>query len=228
MRLSDQDRQGGTVVPRCLTSLLSQDQLPLYIDHGEPLQPMFPGALLLAEVLYTADEITAHRALRQPGGIDGYRGRTSPPPGHAAYDLVHHPRHIGRIKPDQKAIQRGVIGNGVQMQGGSQFRVLPQSNLSLTKGPILVAHQAKHSQQLRLRKLPLAELGPLRGQNCPADFERQPSKSHQSNFGHNGMRKRQNSFSLTRFCRVPHCRRIEDVNRAKHALGKMEPQSSYT
>jgi hypothetical protein len=71
MRLAHQDRQSGTVVPRRLSGLLSQDDLPLHIDYGEPLQPMFPSALLLAEVLYAADEITAHRGLRQPGCIDG-------------------------------------------------------------------------------------------------------------------------------------------------------------
>jgi hypothetical protein len=54
MRLTHQNRQSGTVVPRRLASPLSQDDLPFHIDYGKPLQPMFPSALLLAEVLYTA------------------------------------------------------------------------------------------------------------------------------------------------------------------------------
>jgi hypothetical protein len=35
-----------------------------------------------------------------------------------------------------------------------------------------------------MRKLPLAELRALRGQNRLADLKSQPGKSHQSNFGH--------------------------------------------
>jgi hypothetical protein len=74
-------------------------------------------------------EFRIHRSQRWIfyGCINGYRGKTSPPPRHASDDLVHHPRHVGRIKPRKKAIQRGVVGNGIQFQGGSQFRVLAQA-----------------------------------------------------------------------------------------------------
>jgi hypothetical protein len=65
---------------------------------------VFPSVPLLAEVLYPADEIAAHRILRQRGCIDSHRGRTSLPPRHTSNDLVHHPRHIGWIKPGQKAL----------------------------------------------------------------------------------------------------------------------------
>ena len=98
MRLGNQHRQRSTVVPRCLSRMLGQDELPLHIDHGEPFQPMLPGALWLAKMLYPADEIAAHRARCQASSIDGYRGRTSPPPRHAPYDLIHRPRHIHRVK----------------------------------------------------------------------------------------------------------------------------------
>ena len=107
VRLAYQHRQSGTVVPRRLTSPLCQDDLPLHIDHGEPFQPAFPGALLLAEVLYTADEVAAYRGLRQSGCIDGYRGRTSPPPWHAPHDLIHNSSHIVRIKPRQTGSRVG-------------------------------------------------------------------------------------------------------------------------
>ena len=62
--------------------------------------------------------------------------------------------------------------------------MLPEPDLNFTKGPVLIAHQAKHGQQLRLRKLPLAELRALRGQNRPTDFQRQSAKPHQSYFSH--------------------------------------------
>src|SRR5208337_671209 len=47
-----------------------------------------------------------------------------------------------------------------------------------------LAHQTEHGQQLRLSKLPLAELRPLRRQDRLADFHSQTGKSHQSNLGH--------------------------------------------
>lgn len=74
--------------------------------------------------------------------------------------------------------------------------MFPQLNLGFTQGPILVAHQAKHRQQLRLRKLPLAELGPLRGQNCPADFQSQLTKPRQPNFGHTPFAKAPEQLQL--------------------------------
>jgi hypothetical protein len=133
VRLAYQDRQSGIIIPRRLPRPLSQDDLPLHIDHGEPFQPMFPGTLLLAEVLYAADEMAAYYGLYQPGCIDGYRGKTSPPPWHAPHDLVRHSSQIVRIKPRQKAIQGGVVGNGIQLQGRSQFCVLIQTDFRLAK-----------------------------------------------------------------------------------------------
>ena len=185
MRLGNQHGQRGAVVPGRLSRMLGQDELPLHIDRGEPLQPMLPSALGLAKMLYPADEVAADRSLCQACGVHRYGGRTSPPPRHAPHDFVHPPRHIGRIKPGQKAIQRGVVGNGIQFEGGAQLRVLPQADLSLAKGPVLITHQAKHGQQLRLRELPLAELRALRGQNGPTDFQSQPGKPHQSYLSHN-------------------------------------------
>jgi hypothetical protein len=51
VRLADQDRQSCTIVPRRLASPLSQEDLLLHVDDGEPLQPVLPSALLLAEML---------------------------------------------------------------------------------------------------------------------------------------------------------------------------------
>jgi hypothetical protein len=44
MRLRDQAGQVGTVVPGGLTRRLRQNELPLQIDHRQPLQPMAPRA----------------------------------------------------------------------------------------------------------------------------------------------------------------------------------------
>ena len=77
--------------------------------------------------------------------------------------------------------------------------MLAQSHFGFAKGPVLIPHQAKHRQQLRLRELPLAELGALRRQHCFTDFQRQPGEFHQSNFRHRHLRRRLSSFRLTRF-----------------------------
>jgi hypothetical protein len=115
MRPSHQHRQRGAVVPRRLPCMLGQNQLPLEVDHGQPLQPVFPTAPGLAEVLRPADKVTAHRALRQTRGVDTYRGRTSPPPRHVPHNLVHDAGYILHVQTSQKAIQRGVVGNGFQL-----------------------------------------------------------------------------------------------------------------
>jgi len=91
MRPCHQHGQCGTVVPWRLAGRLSQNDLPFHIDYRKSLQPVFPGALRLAKMFHPADEIAADRSLRQPGCIDGYRGRTSPPPRHAPRNLIHNP-----------------------------------------------------------------------------------------------------------------------------------------
>ncbi len=93
-----------------------------------------------------------------------------------------------------------MIGNRVQFEGGSQLRVLAQADPSLAKGLVLITHPAKHGQQLRLCKLPLAELRALRGQNNLTDFQSQAGKPHQSNLSHGECEGSRASFSLTPFC----------------------------
>ena len=176
--------------------LLGQNQLPLQVDHGQPLQPVPPCALRLAKMLYPADKVTAYRTLRQSRGIDAYRGRTSPPPGHAPHNLIHHAGYVVHVQARQEAVQRGVVRNGFQCQGGTQLRVLAESHLRLAEGPVFIPHQAEHGQQLRLRKHSLAEFAPLRGQHFPADVERQPGKSHQSDFGHASFAKAPEQLQL--------------------------------
>jgi len=168
---------------------------------------MLPGALRLTKVLDTADEIATHRCLCQASRVDSYCSRTSVAPWHAPSDLVHHSRHIGRIKPRQKAIERGVVRNRVQSEGGTQLGVFAQTDLGLAKSPVLIPHQTKHGQQLRLRELPLAELRALRGQNRLTDFQSQTGKAYQSNLGHrDGEEPEQfqiNPFSAVQNTHVP-------------------------
>ena len=126
--------------------MLGEDDLTVHIDHGQPFQPVFPGARLVAEVFHAADEVAADRTRREPRRIHRYRGRTSPPPGHAPHDFLHHPRHVLFLQPQQKTIKRGVIGNRAQPERGAQLRMLAQPDFRLAEGPVLVPHQAQHRQ----------------------------------------------------------------------------------
>ncbi len=198
MGLPNQNGQGGAVVPGGLAGALRQDDLPFQIDHSQPFQPVFPRTLLVAEVLHSADEIAADRALCQPGSIDGYRGRTSPPPRHAPHNLLEYTRYIFFAEPQQKAIQRGVVGNQVQLESGAQLGMFLEPDFGFPKGPVLITHQAQYRQQLRLREQPLAEFTAMSGQNGLADFQSQPGESNQSNLGHVVLRKCRSNFSLTR------------------------------
>ena len=184
MCTAHQRRQRGTVIPRCLPRPLGQNQLPFQVHHGQPLQPVFPGALGLAKVLHAANEVAAHRALCQACGVDAYRDTPSPPPGHAPHHLVQGAIYIVGLQPRQEAIQRGVVGNRAKVQGRAQLAVFAKPHLSFAEGPVFIAQQAEYGQKLRLGKHALAELGSLRRQHHLVDFESQPGKPHQSYFGH--------------------------------------------
>jgi hypothetical protein len=145
MGFLNQSGQTGAIVPRSLPRTLGQYQLPFHVDHDQPLQPMTPRHRLLRMVMHATYEKGTHGALRQPGGVDGYRGPTSPPPGHAPHDLLHHPGEIGRIKPQQKTIEGGVVRDGFQLQSGTKLCVFTQPDFGLAEGPVFVTHQAEHS-----------------------------------------------------------------------------------
>ena len=68
MCTAHQRRQRGTVIPRCLPRPLGQNQLPFQVHHGQPLQPVFPGALLTALCAKpVASTPTVTRLRRLPG-----------------------------------------------------------------------------------------------------------------------------------------------------------------
>jgi len=176
--------QRGAVIPRRLPRPLSQNQLPFQVHYSQPLQPMCPGALGLAEMLDTANKIAARRTLRQACGIDAYRGSPSPPPGHAPHHLLQGAIDVVGLQPRQKAIQRGVVGNGAKLQGETQLRVFAEPHLSFAEGPVFIAHQAEHGQQLRLRELVLAKRRAIPRHRGMSNAQRHARKSHQPYFGH--------------------------------------------
>jgi hypothetical protein len=62
--------------------------------------------------------------------------------------------------------------------------VLAQTYFGFAKGPVFVAHQAQHRQQLRLGELSLTEARALGRQNLPGHLQRHASKRQESDFGH--------------------------------------------
>jgi hypothetical protein len=117
-------------------------------------------------------------------------------------------------QPPQKTIERGVVGYRWQLQRGAQFLVLAQARLGFAEGPIFVAHQAQHRQQLRLGKLMLTEARTVGWQNLRGHLQRHARKRQESNFGHRPscpIRKHRKTTLVdphNEFC-------VEDVNRAR-------------
>jgi hypothetical protein len=88
------------------------------------------------------------------------------------------------LESAQKAIERGVVGHGGQLQRGAQFLVLAQTRLRFAKGPVFVAHQTKYRQQLLLGELVFAEAHALGRQNLPGHLQGHALKGQESDFGH--------------------------------------------
>ena len=153
MGLRDEFGEMSTVIPRGLTRRLCQDELPLQVDDGQPLQPMPPRQRLLGVVIHAAYEEGADRALRQPGGVDGHWGTTlGTGQLHATDHFVQGSSDRNLIQSAQKAVESRVIRNGVKSESAAQFGVFGQSHFGFPVGPVLVAHEAHHGQQLRLRE----------------------------------------------------------------------------
>jgi hypothetical protein len=67
------------------------------------------------------------------------------------------------------------------MQRGAQLLVLPQARLGFAEGPVFVAHQQQHRQQLRLGELMLTEAGAVGWQNLRGHLQCHASKGQESN-----------------------------------------------
>jgi hypothetical protein len=134
-------------------------------------------------MMHASDEEGADGPTAQTGAIDGHTRPTAAtrkaPSGfgqRAADGLLR--------QTQQKAAHRGVVRDLVQSQGPTQFPMLVQAHLGLTKGPVLVPHQAEDGQQLRLGELVFAEAGSVTGQDGRGDLEGKTRERHESNLGH--------------------------------------------
>jgi len=88
------------------------------------------------------------------------------------------------IQTLQKAIQSREIRHPHQPQRLAQLAVFAEAHFGFAKGPVLITHQAKNGQQLRLRELVLAESGSVAREHRPADLQGDASKRQESDFGH--------------------------------------------
>jgi hypothetical protein len=180
----EQPRQSTCVAPPRLTSPLRQQNLLPHIHHNQPLQPRTtrPGPV---GILFQAPvEEGADGSIGEPGAIDGGRNGPAPATPQPTHGFLQSAIDGVILQPPQKTIQRGVVGHRWQMQCGAQFLVLAQAYFSFAKGPVFVAHQAQHRQQLRLGKLMFAEARAVGRQNLRGHLECHASKGQEPDLGH--------------------------------------------
>ncbi len=180
----EQPRQSTRVAPRPLPGPLRQQNLLLHIHYNQPLQPRTTRLGPVGVLLQAPVEESADRSIGEPCAVDGRRNG----PASAASQPTHgflQPTIDGVVlQPPQKTIQRGVVGHRWQVQRGAQLLVLSQAHLGFAKGPVFVAHQAQHRQQLRLGELMFAEARAVGRQNLRGHLQRHASKRQESDLGH--------------------------------------------
>jgi hypothetical protein len=180
----EQPRQSTRVAPPRLTSPLRQQNLLPHIHDDQPLQPRTtrPGPVGL--LLQAPVEKSADRSIGEPGAVDGGRNRSASAAPQPTHSFLQSTIDGIVLQPPQKTIQRGVVGHRWQVQCGAQLLVLAQAHFSFAKGPVFVAHQAQHRQQLRLGELMFAEARAVGRQNLRGHLQGHASKGQESNFGH--------------------------------------------
>jgi hypothetical protein len=120
----------------------------------------------------------------EPRAIDSHGNGGASASAQPAHRFAQPAIHGVVLQSAQKTIQRGVVGHGWQLQRGAQLLVLRQAALGFAKGPVFVAHQAKHGQQLRLGELVFAEARAVGRQNLCGHLQRHARKGQESNLGH--------------------------------------------
>src|SRR6266404_3177090 len=119
-----------------------------------------------------------------PRAVDGGRNGPAPAAPQPAHGFLQSAIDVVVLQPPQKTIQRGVVGHRWQLQYGAQLVVLAQAHLGFAKGPVFVAHQAQHRQQLRLGKLMFTEARTVERQNLRGHLQSHASKRQESDLGH--------------------------------------------
>jgi len=179
-----QPRQSTRVAPRPLPSPLRQQNLLPDIHHNQPLQPRTtrPGPVRM--LLQAPVEEGADGSIGEPRAVDGRRNGPAPASPQPPHGFLQSAIDGVVLQPPQKTIQRGVVGHRRQLQCGAQLVVLAQAYFGFAKGPVFVAHQAQHRQQLRLGELMFAEACAVGRQNLRGYLQRHASKGQEPDLGH--------------------------------------------
>src|SRR5882672_5405219 len=135
-------------------------------------------------LLQTAEEEGADGSIGEPGAVDGGRNGPAPASTQPTHRFVQSAIDGVVLQPPQKTIQRGVVGHRWQLQYGAQLVVLAQAHFGFAKGPVFVAHQAQHRQQLRLGELMFAEARAVGRQNLRGHLQSHASKGQEPDLGH--------------------------------------------
>src|SRR5438128_921964 len=89
---------------------------------------------------------------------------------------------VGFQETSQERLERGVVGNRSQCERSAQLFVFAQTNFGFAEGPVLVAHEAQDSQQLRLRELAFAKAGAV-GRHDLSHIQSHLREAPQTHFG---------------------------------------------
>src|SRR3989475_12008569 len=81
-------------------------------------------------------------------------------PGTRRTTILEGVLQVGFQQTSQERLERGVVGNRSQCERSAQLSVFAQTNFGFAGGPVLVAHEAQDSQQLRLVALDVAQVMP--------------------------------------------------------------------
>jgi len=206
---------------------LRQQNLLLHIHHDHPLQPMAMARAAVGMLFHAPYKKGADRIIGEPGAVDSYGNGTAPASSQPAHRFAQPAVHRVVLQSAQKTIQRGVVGHGGQLQCGAQLLVFAQARLGFAKGPIFVAHQTEHRQQLRLGELMFAEARAVGRQNLRGHLQRHAGYGQESDFGHRPsclIRKHPNP----RLVDLPNESCAEDVNRASVHSKQLKPPLEST
>src|SRR5437773_11620958 len=81
------------------------------------------------------------------------------PPGTRRTTILEGVLQVGFQETSHERLERGVVGNRSQCERSAQLSLFAQTNFGFGEGPVLVAHEARASHQLRRRGLAFATAG---------------------------------------------------------------------
>ncbi len=103
-------------------------------------------------------------------------------PGTRRTTILEGVLQVGFQETSQERLERGVVGNRSQCERSAQLSVFAQTNFGFAEGPVLVAHEAQDSQQLRLRELAFAKAGAV-GRHDLSHIQSHLREAPQTHFG---------------------------------------------